>query len=374
MVEASKRLPVLHHPGCGACSLLRECGGVDAQRSLWGCFMDCQIPGRCEENNWTCPCRRDTFVRRWREVGGLPFRPSTQLLPMAHAELPLYVPMIQHGKSRIRPFDIDAVALPTSDVIAKRRNGHYGLRSCTASDLRSEYLIDARTKVLLVSVSDDDPLEIYWENRRAYKTPAALAKVGLVGMTAQNFSFFSDAPRPHILWNRARMVRIAEELSDAGVPVVLHLNALTSSDWAFWADLLKQNPLMSYVAKEFQTGNRTPREGAEAINALRELQQRVGRTLHPIVVGGAQFVRTLGEEFARFTIVDSVPFMRTMYREKIVVLPGGRKKWRRFPTKRGEPLDELLAINVKRYSEALAIAAAQAARSNKNQFMLPFDH
>jgi hypothetical protein len=293
---------------------------------------------------------------------------------MAHAELPLYIPVIQHGKSRIQPLGFDTVALPTSDVIAKRRNGHYGLRSCTAGELRSEYLIDARAKVLLVSVSDDDPLEIYWENRRAYKTPAALAKIGLIGMTVQNFSFFSDAPRPHILWNRARMVRVAEELSGAGVPVVLHLNALTAADWEFWADLLKQNPLMSYVAKEFQTGNRTPREGAQAIKALRDLQQRVGRTLHPIVVGGAQFVRALSEEFARFSIVDSVPFMRTMYREKIVVLPGGKKRWRHFPTKQGEPLDELLEINVKRYAEALATEATQAARSNKNQLKLPFAH
>lgn len=363
MVETRSEACRLDMPvaGCRDCPIFADCGGLDDQQRFWGCFTDCKGTGRCDDRDWTCPCRVNTFIRRWRQVGGLPPSPPKVFRSVANTRLPLYVPLIQHGSSRKRGLLAEVVALPTAEVTRRRRRGGFGPRAETANALRDEFRVSRKTQVLLVSVGDDEPLEVYWELRKTHDTPTALAKLGLLGMTVHNFSFFLDAPRPHTLWNRYRMVRLAEELSDAGVPIVLHINELTAADRDFWVDLLRENQNMTYVAREFQTGNKSPEAGVESLSALRELQDRIGRDLHPIAVGGPQYVDVLARAFRHFTVVDSQPFMQTMFRQRIIVSPDGSCQWRKSPTNKGSPLDELLAYNIRRYGDALKVRAIQAS-------------
>lgn len=358
--------------GCARCGLLRECGGLDGQHLIWGCFTHSCTSGACEQNDWTCPCRRDVFVDRWREVGGFPFKQKRALRPVVGAALPLYIPLLQHASRRNRPLGVDVAALPTALVTRTMRGGAYDAEATSRQELRADFAIGERTRVLLVSVAPDEDLEIYWQqHHRREGFARALSSLGIIGMTVPNFSFFNDAPRTHTLWNRARMIRVAEALSEAGVPIVLHLNASTAFDWAFWTDLLRCNPGMAYVAKEFQTGNRSPGAGEAALDAVRELQQRIGRTLHPIAIGGAQFVPHLQREFGRFTVVDSQPFMSTMFRRRLNLLCDGTREWKPITTATDEALDDLLTYNVRRYGESLAADAAEALHGNRNQLWLP---
>ena len=75
-----------------------------------------------------------------------------------------------------------------------------------------------------------------------HETAAALARLGTIAMTVPNFSFFENAPRPHTLWNLKRMLIVAEELTTAGLPAVVHLNALTAADWKLWTHFLRVRP------------------------------------------------------------------------------------------------------------------------------------
>ncbi|RJS13213.1 hypothetical protein DRW03_36185, partial [Corallococcus sp. H22C18031201] len=183
----------------------------------------------------------------------------------------------------------------------------------------------------------------------------------LSAITIPNFSFFSDAPRSHLLWNRARMERCAEEFSAAGLSIIPHLNALTRADWDYWASFLAEQPSITVVTKEFQTGQRNRQLGEPALYNLANLQQRLGRPLHPILVGGAQYTEVAAELFTSFTISDSTPFEKAVHRQRYVLPRNGRPGWRRNPLPPGIPIDHLLKHNIDDYAFVLR-RRAQAAR------------
>jgi hypothetical protein len=144
-----------------------------------------------------------------------------------------------------------------------------------------------------------------------------------------------------------------ERLSLAGVAVIPHLNALRPADWDFWLCFLTEHKHVTMVAKEFQTGNRLKKVGDESFYELVRLQQRLGRALHPMLVGGARYYADAHREFATFSIMDSRPFLQTQNRTRLVEQNG---RWdfvsNHLPS--GHPLDELLAYNVAKYSEKLS--------------------
>ena len=81
------------------------------------------------------------------------------------------------------------------------------------------------------------------------------ADLDIAAITPPNFSFFLDVPRPHSLYNRKRMLRVADEFLRHGIPVAPHLNATNEADWDFWISLFRDSPELSVYCKEFQTGN-----------------------------------------------------------------------------------------------------------------------
>jgi hypothetical protein len=112
------------------------------------------------------------------------------------------------------------------------------------------------------------------------------------------------------------MAIVANELSSAGIAVIPHLNSGQSEDWERWYEFLRDNPAITYVAKEFQTGLRVRSRGLNAIHSLATLQQRLGRQLHPLIVGGVAYAADLASHFERITFADSQPFMKAMYRRR----------------------------------------------------------
>ena len=120
----------------------------------------------------------------------------------------------------------------------------------------------------------------------------------------------------------------------------------------FWKDYLTKNRGIKYVALEFETGNRTPREAAAAVQRLDILQDQVGRSLHPLIVGGRQIIERVAGSFSRFTLIDSTPFFKSAFRHQIV-LKGNTCKWVSSPLLPTMPIDGLLDKNVTSYAKQI---------------------
>ena len=345
----SRSLPLVPAGACASCAYRDPCGGLEDESSLFGCFVDCGVlckrdtGGKCD---YTCPSKPRQFARRLREVGGLEVRLRGSLRSPA-SNFQTYVPFIRHGYRRELTLDEKHVAVPTYELVGGA-GANYGPRARTARDLRDRLVLRSDAQVLFVSVAPDADLEKYWACANELSVPTKLAQLDLWAMTAPNFSFFDQVPRTQLLYNRARIVRALEALSAAGIPAIPHLNARTMMDWQFWADLLRAHPHVRHVAKEFQTGGRDPACAEEMIVGLRYVQDRVPQDLRPIIVGGTQYAARIARAFPLATFVDSRPFMAAVNRHRFVLDCRGAQ-WEPSPTKLGEPIDDLLADNIRNY-------------------------
>lgn len=357
---------------CHNCAFKVPCGGVDNQYDLFGCFSRCTSRAACRKSGWTCPCRPAAWARRWNEVGTAPMKPkAARTLASCQGDLPEYIPVIRHGSSRHGTFSGSLVALSSFDVL-RRVGKEYGPRASSAESLRKQFGLRPDAAILLVSVGPDQPLETYWTERNVQRTPEALAKLNLVGMSVPNYSFFLDAPRPHALWNRERMRVVAEELSDAGLGVIPHLNAITDADWDYWRGFLLAQPHLRFVAKEFQTGLASPEKGAHALEKLARVQDEIGRPLHPALIGGGRHFSLANSLFGRCSIVDSVPFIRTVKRKSHYRDRQGQTRWRKQETLEEEPLDDLLEHNVESYRRVL-VSREVTQRPGNDDRQLPLE-
>lgn len=337
---------------CRKCHLFPSCGGpADDLFQLIGCVSNCD---RCIERgcDYTCPNNQELYLRRRADVDGLEdFSIPTTLSPDSTG-LPQYLPLIYHGYSRAIPLNCDFVALPLFRVLRHLDRKTYGCRFRSPQELRQFFKLKPGAKIILVGVAVDRQLEWFWNKHRLCSVPDLLSPLGCIGVTAPNFSFFSDAPRYHILYNRKRILLSMERLSAAGVAVMPHLNALTDPDWAFWLEFLEDHEEINIVAKEFQTGNRRRAPGDWSLGKLIELQQRLGRPLHPLLVGGGRYFQEAKANFATFSIIDSQPFLQTMSRKRLSET-GGRWEFVDNPLPRGTQVDALFENNVLNYPEKL---------------------
>lgn len=347
--------PLPSMASCQRCRFEDVCGGLDElQGSLFGCFSSCRAELQCGNYDWTCPCRPD-FVSRWAEVGGWPPRPPVSLRACTEPTLPTYMPMVvTHGLKTRDVVPVPVAAVTTFELI-KGRGKRRHVDAENAAEFREQCRLPQDSRVLLVSVGHDGRLASYWRTRLQSELPQQLANLGVLGITVPNFSFFTDAPRTHTIWNRARMLRCAEEFSTAGLSVILHLNALTNADWDYWGSLLRDHPQHRYVAKEFQTGLLDPDKSDMAIKELAVLQDKLGRELHPLIIGGPRLAAKLPGYFKHFTIIDSKPWMATIKR-RLLEAKNGKIKERQHLTDKGELLDLLLSHNLEQSTERLAAA------------------
>lgn len=334
-----KELPVLGLTvECDRCVQKEQCGGLNDLDRYEGCFSACRQRGCRGGKGWTCPCRQTEFIHRMRSVGGMgTFLPPT-LLPV-RGELPQFIPVIDHAYDRTKPLDYPVAMLPLRFVLPYLRAGF------DAADLRKGFGLAENTRLILLGVARDAALERYWRNRVFLGWPERIAQLGFEAATSPNYSFFQDAPRTDIIFNRRRILITSGELSAVGVPTILHLNALTDHDWKYWANLLRQQTEIVYVAKEFQTGLHRTEEGRNALRELVRLQDRIGREIRPVIIGGTQYLEMFARYFASPTFVESSPFMRMVYRRSAELMDH-KVRWRTALTAEDEPLDDLLVRNI----------------------------
>lgn len=338
--------------GCKDCAYLHACGGLATQQAMFGCFGGCGPcgvrEGKCD---YTCPRKPSQFLRDWAEVGGLDPRQRRDL-PSHSGALPLYVPMIRHGFRRKYPLALSTVSVNTFDVLDMKCAPKFA----SADEFRAKFRLAANAQVLLVSVKDDRFIEAFWKHRTKERL-AALGALGPLSITVPNFSFFDDAPRTHTLRNLWRIVRSAEELADAGLNPIVHVNALVEEDWHTWTRVLRNAPSARYVCKEFHTGLQDPGRAAVAVESLASLRDATRHDLHVIAVAGRRVAPLLAKHFDAFTIVDSVPFIASMSRKRLVV-GGASVREVDNPTPQGESLDDLLRDNIREYQALVKACAA----------------
>src|SRR5208283_808082 len=328
--------------GCQSCELLESCGGV---YEGWDCLVQCcNDPQHC-----TSACFRSKhFVKVVRDAGGLDIERRWQI-GRHYSKLPTYIPHILNGYQRSECLPTRHVALTTYDVLSvgSRAVPH---RLSSSSGLREHFKISPKAQVLLLSIGKDHRLERYWKYELSQRLPERLASLGIKYVTAPNYSFPLNVPRPEHLVNRRRSLVSAERMSAAGLSVIPHLNAMTQKDWDCWRDFLKDHPQLFFVALEFQTGLRKPSKAKWHLSQLLNLQESLGRKLHLIAVAGRRHLRFCSE-LPAVTIVDAVPFVRTHKRRRLQQL---HHRWVVTSSEIGEPLHALLYHNVRIYAQAVS--------------------
>jgi hypothetical protein len=318
----------------------------------------------CKERGWTCFCNPHLFAERYSEVGGFQADLRGALVVPKVEMMPMYIPTIFHSGSRTETLNLHWAALPLDSVIRKRRDGQFRAVATDARSLRAQFNLADSTKIIVTSVRPDPVIEQFWRYHQSADAPSVLAELGIDAITVPNFSFFDDCPRPHILYNWSRMLRIAERFSSAGLGTVLHLNALTMADWRRWERILRDHPHVRFVCKEFQTGLRKHDRGEEAYAQLVNLQAQLGRSLHPILIAGRRFLPKLALDFpgSNFTVIDATPFMRTYYRRGLESTRNTQLKWRPRKTKVGESLHLSLAATIQSYQTKLERVVANVSQ------------
>lgn len=333
---------------CADCIAFPACGGHELPlMRAFGCTRK-MSDGREVDPDDMNPLHEERFAQLWVDVDGLlDFRVGRLVGADPSGGFESYIPVLQHEGRRSRPPEADVVAIPLFNILRNRADGSYGSRFSDGIALRRRFRLRDSTKILLRGVDDDRKLERFWKFHRSNNVGAGLAKLGLLGVTVPNFSFFTDATRFQILRNRKRIVLTCERLSSAGVPVIPHLNALTRTDWQFWADFLQDHPEIIVVCKEFQTGLKEVARGEAAYREIVDLQQAVGRKLHPVLVAGGRYYQQAQIDFPdRFSVMDSTAFMGAQFRQ-VLTEESDRLRWVKKPTERGEPVDDHFDQNVR---------------------------
>jgi hypothetical protein len=341
---------------CHRCVHLGPCDGIRVFDQLFNCVQERCCGGKptCQ---FVCP-RQPDFARDVGEVKGLRFL-NLPKIGQKHVEIPLYVPHLNHRYSRDFPFDWPIVSV-TPYSLLRSKSGVYTALASNPAELRSHFQILPKTRVILRGTEKDKPLERYWTHRRYDKAPEQLARLGIDLVIAPNFTHLADVPKTHNLFNRKRRLICMEELQTAGLNVAPHLSDGDDGDWMFWRGYLADQPAITQVAKEFQTGNKPLEIGLAALRQMEAIQQHLGRPLHPILIGGSRLTEHAAEMFEHFTILDSRPFMGAIKRQSFRS-QGRKATWFSDPTLPNFGIDKLMYDNIDRYGLWLALRAKSKA-------------
>jgi hypothetical protein len=325
--------------GCQHCFAKELCGGLYTRGTLDCLCLTCNNPDKC---TYLCP-RSKNFVATWRDTGGINVK--VEELYQRPDALPPYVPLIQHGSKRTTPLPAVIVALTTFDVTRRDKKINDMVRDQDA--LRDKFRLARNTSIVLSSIAPDNELEAYWRERKHRQLVEGIKAIRPAHVIAPNFSLFRDVPRFDNLANIKRSLVCAEEFSKAGLSVIPYVAGITEHDWQRWADFLKEHKRITMVCKEFQTGGKKKIVGDWHIGRLLELQERLGRRLHVVAIAGRRH-RALQQQTWSVSVIDSMPFMRTMHRQRLT-----SNGWEETTTPAGVPLDDLLSHNITAYTNSV---------------------
>jgi hypothetical protein len=255
------------------------------------------------------------------------------------------VPLIYSRGRRRNRFRPSAVGLLLYQLI-DRRTGE--LRFGDRGALCQYFGIDPATPIILTGTAIDKSLERWWSlGERRRDTIASLRSLGIAAATTPNYSVFSDVPRWDNFHAMARIGICWQEMTEAGLPTALHVNARAQSDWRRWTEFVQQRPEITAISYEFATGAAGPIRMAYHIDELRHLADRVDRPLALVVRGGRTALPALRHSYARVTMLDSTTYMRTVNRSRGTLRENGDIAWQVAPGRPNVNLDDLLEHNYR---------------------------
>jgi hypothetical protein len=350
--------------GCNACFAQDDCGGWYGEG--FDCF-DATCCGKTKTCKYACP-RSENFHEVYRDTDGFSsFREWS--LRQNKDYWPEYIPVVQNKSSRQKAIHRQVIAIPTSRLLRWGSQGEKAFRSRT--HLQQTFKLTPTTEVVALSIEKDPPLETYWKFRKVRDSVSRLRSLGIRRIICPDFSTGANLPRLDNLSNRKRSLICAEEFSRAGISVVPFLHATTEFDWNFWLWFLKEHGQITTVAKEFQTGAHNRRIGQWHCHALLELEQKLGRGLHLVAVGGRKFIPQL-VKLHGLTIMDSNPFIKSIKRQRLTIKD---HRWTFNRTPQGAPVDDLLNHNMCVYEQyIIAKIRAAGGRSRRHSMRKVIDH
>lgn len=328
--------------GCQACYNRRICGGLNIGVAAFSCrnFCRCTEASNC---NFVCPARPASYVRYLREVGGLELSNISRTCRMPVPELPDIVPMIYGRASRRSALRLPWAAVPLAALFSRATgDAKYPDRE----SLLAGFLLDPATQVVVCGVDVDASLERYWREARGAGFVHRLAQLKPDLVTTPNYSLFVNAPREDNLHNMKRIAISWYELSAAGLPVALHVNARTDRDWERWTEFVADRDEVQALAFEFATGAKYADRRNWHAEKLCRLAHDVGRDL-TLVVRGNRHVETLRRAFRRVSVIDTSIYVKSVHRQRIVKIEGRKRHWDRTWTLLGEPIDRVIQDNVQ---------------------------
>ncbi len=340
----------VNYINCDCCKLKPSlCHGVEGSLGIAGCSsFDHKL---CREKGWTCVCDPEQLCYRLREVQGFECVLKHKLRPIPH--LPHFIPTIYHRITRNNLLKLDWVAIPLHALLVKNSNGALVPIATTANELRSGLGLQRSTRIVVTGPGPDQMLEDFWRFHRSGGLLQLLVILDIDLITAPNYSFFLDSTPLHYRYNRSRILRITERISQAGLNAVIHINALHEQEWQDWEKLLIAHTEITAICLEFQTGYSSPDLGLMAFHRLIRLQDNVNRTLHPILIGGARWAVEAGRNFKTCTIIDAQPFMHTMHRKDCWINESGSIEWLFKRSQLGEELGGRFLGNLNSYEMRL---------------------
>lgn len=195
-------MPVIS--SCHDCFVREICGGwmlpedgeplmtcFDAFGNAKGLFID--------------PNNLKDFLQRLAEVRFYDAAHPKAFSPTQLSDLPDYLPLVQGGVNFKRTLKLEYAALNLIEIFHgdKQQGLQFGERDLTHDSVRAEWGLHPTTKIILSGVAGDPELERLAGNYRLKQIARKVAALGVVAVTAPNFTFWKNAPRLENLVTKA---------------------------------------------------------------------------------------------------------------------------------------------------------------------------
>lgn len=356
---------------CGSCMDRRHCGGL--QVAAGGAdAMDCMGMCRCEDPtrcDVVCPNAPVRFVQRVNEVKGF----DLNVIPVAKTAplpaLPSVAVLVEGNATRSRPTKALAhAAVPLSMTL--KETGQL-TRAKTRRELEETFGVAPRHGWIASGVEKDAYVERMWRLPSPKRIYEGLKRAGVILATTPNYSTIADVPRHDNLHAMKRIAWAWYEMMEAGLPTALHLNGRTDFDFVRWADFAKRQPALQAVAFEFLTGAEPKEDGQRYVERLQRFVEESGRRdLLLVLRGGAIWVPELKAYFGQILQLDSGPYLKTVMRQRLVVEPDGKPRYRQNKTTTNAEVRALFLHNVQ---AKMSLYGRAAAPQGPVQASLQFD-
>jgi hypothetical protein len=330
--------------GCRSCPDFQLCGGLHTSDGAFDCDMRCKCSdqSKCDQ-----VCRRhpERYVAYRREVSGFSLSNVPRAPILSYQDLPLVLPVIDHGSCRETILQEGHIAVPLHRLYHKKTGT---IRFQNKSELCDHFKIRSDAVIVASGVGRDHLIEPFWRLNSA-DFLERLAALDIALFTVPNFSLFTNVPRQDNLHAMKRIALAWAAMTTAGLPTALHVNARTENDYVRWLAFVRERPEVKALAFEFGTGAGSESRIDFHVDRLCALAEASGRSVDLVLRGGVRRLPTLRNHFARVFVLDSTPFSKTRQRQRAVIDCQDRLDWERaFSTfGNGKPVDALLDHNIE---------------------------